>query len=122
MPKLKQQTKHLQAEKLARILLAGKSRSEAAKLLGISESTLDRWLKSAEFPTVFEEERKRLLPLITSRIQHGLETAIEALCRNAACGQPQIEVKAASELVGVLLRIEEHIDFSERLSQLEGRR
>lgn len=121
MPKLKTQTRQMQAEKLARALLSGKTRSEAASSLGISESTLDRWLSHESFPGAFDKERKKVLPLLASRIHSGLERAVETLSRNAVCGQPQVEVRAATELVDILLRIEEHIEFSERLSRLESR-
>ena len=91
----------------------------AAGLCGVSESTLSRWIKRADFQDAYTQARSELVQRSLSSLQTASLEALDALKRNVACGLPAIEVRAASALLDQSLRATELVGIEARLDALE---
>ena len=91
----------------------------AARLCGVSESTLSRWIKRSDFQDVYTQARSELVQRSLSSLQTASIEALDALKRNLACGLPAIEVRAASALLDQSLRATELAGLEARLDALE---
>jgi hypothetical protein len=83
-------------------LLSEPTVEAAAKRVGISESTLLRWMAGA-----------------IGRLQQASTQAVDALVRNLTCGIPAVEVGAAKAVFELTAKGMEQLDFAERLAAIE---
>lgn len=60
-------------------LLSAPTIKEAAKLAGISEPTLHRWMRRPDFASDYQRARERTLELASERLQRGTLEAVEVL-------------------------------------------
>ena len=100
-------------------LLQAPTIEAAARRCGVSTSTLSRWVKRPEFQDVYEQARTDLVARSLSSLQIASIEALEALKRNAACGLPSVEVRAATALLDQSLRATELAGLEARLDALE---
>lgn len=103
---------------IAALLVAG-SIHEAAAQAGISESTLDEWLRDPEFSADYARARRRVLDGVIGKLQQAASAAVEALTRNLNCGTASVEVRAAEAILTHTFRGVEITDLAVRLEEVE---
>jgi transposase-like protein len=101
-------------------LLSTSTVSDAARRVGVSESTLGRWLQRPEFVTLYRQHRRQLLDHSLVGLQKATGDAVETLVRNLTCGTPAVEVRAAVALLDLSWKGTELLDLEARVAELEG--
>ena len=89
-------------------LMVCSSQTEAATKAGISEVTLWRWMKKAEFRRQYEDARGQIVEQARRVLQQSTEAAVATLRRNLGCGFRAAENLAAKI---ILERAEKIIGF-----------
>lgn len=100
-------------------LAAGNTRSKAAEIAGIAESTLYVWLSDEIFSQRLKETQRTMFDRAVSEIQAASLDAIATLRRNLNCGEPRAENAAATSLLANCYRLTEQVVLLERLETLE---
>ena len=100
-------------------LLAEPTIPAAAKVVGVSESTLWRWLQQASFRARYRAARTHVVDAAIGTLQRATTKAVAALERNLECGQPSVEVSAARAILDGAMRALELFDLAERIDALE---
>jgi hypothetical protein len=85
-------------------LLTAHTHAEAAAATGISESTLQRWLRLPEFVAAYRGARRAAVESAVAQLQLTSGEAVETLRRNLACGNPASEIRAALGIMDHALR------------------
>jgi hypothetical protein len=80
-------------------LLRHPSVHQAAKRLGISPKTIQRWLQTEEFNLQYKQAREQVLELTISTVGQHVTEAIATLGRNLHCGRPDSEIRAAAVIL-----------------------
>lgn len=93
---------------------------EAAKKIGVSVSTLARWMKTEAFQSVYAEARRQVFEIGLSRLQALSGEAIETLRCNLTATRPMIQVRAATAILLHATRAAELLDITDRLAKLEA--
>ncbi len=106
-------------EKALSALLESASITEAAKVCGLSEKTLRRYLEDPEFQKEFRAARRIIFEQNIVRLQSLHAGAIETLERNLSCKNPSVEVRAAQIIIEGSRKDFETLDILERLEILE---
>jgi hypothetical protein len=75
-------------------LLSAKNHEEAAKSIGVSVATLERWLKLPEFDRAFREARLVFFRQSTTRLQQASGAAVTTLLRILVDPAAPLAVKA----------------------------
>lgn len=91
----------------------------AAQEVGISETTLWRWLQQPDFQKSYRQARRQVVEGATARLQQATGAAVEALERNLKCGEPSAEIAAAREIIRQAVQAVEVWELIERLEELE---
>ena len=91
----------------------------AAKTVGVSESTLRRWLAEPDFQACYREAREQAVRMAVGRLQALLARAGDALERAMICGTPSVEVRAAGIVIQEAFKGTELLDLAERVAALE---
>lgn len=105
------------------LLLQGRTQSAVAAELGISRTTLNSWLKLAEFQTQLTEGQMELWHAALNRAIASTEDAIQTLatiCRDPAA-KPSDRIAAASRLLDLAMKGVVQINLERRLTALEDR-
>jgi len=108
-------------EKAVAALLAHPSIAAAARAVGVSEKTLDNWLKLPRFRKAFDAVRRQALTDALGDLQRVVGEAVETLKRNLTCGLASVEVKAAGQVLTQVVRCTEFLEIKERVEALEER-
>ena len=101
-------------------LLEESTVAAAARRVGVGEATLCRWQQAADFQRAFADARRQLLDRSLTNLRHAGQEAVETLRRNMECGNPSVEVKAASELISWMFKAAEMQEIEDRLNSLEA--
>ena len=88
-------------------LLSAPSLGEAARLAGIGEATLRRWLREPDFATAYRAARRQALEPVVGR--------------HLAAAAESVQVRAAQILLEQAFRAVELMDLAERVEALEAR-
>lgn len=107
-------------EKALASLLTCRTKAEAAKAAGIGESTLREYMKDPEFIERYRQACGDMLRDAAQQARQGISPALEALreiAENPA--NPQARIMAARSTLEYALKLEERVDFLERLEALE---
>ena len=103
-------------------LLTCKSRTDAARVCGLSTKTLQGYEKLPEFADALERGRREALADAAHRISAGYADtvdALQAIVRDDAAADPA-RVAAARALLDYGLKFAELTDINKRLDRLEG--
>jgi hypothetical protein len=100
-------------------LLTQPTHAAAAAAAGVSEATVQRWLRDPAFAAAYRLARRSVVETAIGQLQQATADAVHALRRNLTCGVPAVEVRAAVAVLdqavnGVLV-----IDFEARVEELE---
>jgi len=102
-------------------LLTRRTIEEAAEAVGVSASTLRRWLKNPKFAASYREARRQVVDHALARLQRATGLAISVLMQvmldQEAPASPR--VAAARAVLDYALRIKEIEELEERVSRLE---
>jgi predicted DNA-binding transcriptional regulator AlpA len=107
-----------QEKALIALLQSGNIR-EAAKVAGLSEKTLYRYMADPEFLAKYRAARRSCVEAAVSEIQALMIEAVAGLRRNLTCGRPIVEIRAARILLDQGFRGLETIDLLSRVERLE---
>jgi transposase len=107
----------LQARALA-ALLACRTVAEAAKVAGVGESTLRRWLGTDPFSSAYRAAARDAARQATTALLAAQTEAVQVLRSCLREGSPATRVRAARALLELGVRVAAD-DMDERLSQLE---
>jgi len=106
------------------LLLQGNKISEVADGVGVSESTMFRWLKEEPFQAELRSEELRVLDAVGWQLIAMSKQAVDALedvLENPSVRGASVKRLTAKDILELLLKWREHLDFDERLTNLEGR-
>lgn len=106
-------------EQAVAALLEKPTIAEAAQSIGVSETSLLRWLKLPDFLRQYREARRRVVEVAISRLQRASGAAVECLERNLSCGNAPVEVAAAREILRQAVQAIEVWDLAARLEEVE---
>jgi hypothetical protein len=112
--------KQTNKEKALNALLISPSIRDASRTSGLSEETIYRYLKDAEFKTEYTAARRRIFEQNIFKMQSLHNEAIETLQKNLYCENPSVEVRAAQIIVEANRKDFETFDILERLEALEA--
>jgi hypothetical protein len=100
-------------------LLTASTNAEAATKAGVSEASLQRWLRLPEFLRAYRDARRAVLERAIGQLQHLSAAAVAALGRNLQCGKSAVEVRAAIAVLEFANRGLQALDFEQRLKTFE---
>lgn len=101
-------------------LIKAASIAEAAKVSGLSEETLYRYLKDKDFLKDYRDARRAMVENAITQIQSATTEAVETLKKNLHCENPNAENRAAQIILEHAIKVVEIIDILERLENLEN--
>ena len=101
-------------------LLECNSIRDAAKACRLSEETIYRYLRDADFIRDYREARRQTVENAISKLQSATGEAVETLERNLHCENPAVEVRTAQIILENAIKGVELIDIIERLERLEN--
>jgi AcrR family transcriptional regulator len=107
-------------EKALSALLKSSTVIEAAKVCGLSEETLYRYLRDKEFVSDYRNARRQVVENSITQLQQASGEAVETLRRNLSCSNPQAEIRSAQIILDNALKGVELVDILERLEQIEN--
>jgi hypothetical protein len=87
--------------------------------VGVSESTVRRWLRNKEFLAAYRAARRQVVENAISKLQQYTNDAVECLKRNLRSGNPSAEIRAAVGILSQAYKGVELMDLDERMSRLE---
>lgn len=116
---MKSETRRSRYQRAIDELIKSGSRKEAADRAGVSVGTIDRWHKNREFQIMLTKAQSEATRSITSQVWNALHDATHTLQRNLNCGTPASEIRAASAMFDIALRLRDALDVNDRLSALE---
>jgi hypothetical protein len=93
--------------------------AEAAVQARVSEPTLHRWLKEAEFLEAYREARRQVVEAAVGRVQQLTAQATATLRRNLDCGNGSVEVRAALGVLQHATKGVEVYDLAVQLARLQ---
>lgn len=108
------------ADVLIAALLAQPTHARAAEVAGLSEATVQRWLRNSKFKARYRAARRTVLESAIGQLQNTTTEAAQALARNLYCGNPGVEVRAAVAILEQSARGLELIELSDRVELLES--
>src|SRR5262249_43562747 len=102
-------------------LLTERTHADAAATAGISEATLQRWLRLPAFLRAYRYARRVAVETAVAQLQRASTKAVRTLTRNLRCGNPSVEVRAAATVLELAAKGVELLDLEERVAALERR-
>ena len=108
-------------ETLIAALLSEPTHAAAGSKAGISEATVQRWLRDPAFMAAYRAARRAVVESAVGRLQQASEKAVETLERNLKCGQPGVEIRAACAILDNAIRGIDQLDLAYRVDALEAR-
>jgi Holliday junction resolvasome RuvABC DNA-binding subunit len=108
-------------EKAISALISSSSIAEAAKIVGIGEKTLWRWLKLNGFKKAYREARRTIVNQAIAKVQLGMSAAIKTLmCVMIDEKAPaSARVSAAKAMIDIGFKASEIEDLESRIENLE---
>ena len=104
---------------LVTALAAGRSHSEAAAAVGISESTIGRRLREKGFRAEVDAARGVLVELALGRLAAIATRAVDALDELLETQNPAVKVSAARAVLEHLGRLRTEVEIERRLAEVE---
>jgi hypothetical protein len=102
-------------------LLNSPTIGEAAKVVGIGETTLWRWLQDEDFQERYRDAKRRAVNQAVTRLQQATTVAVDTLeevMQNPGA-PPSSRVAAAKTVLEMAFKALELDDYAERLERLE---
>jgi transposase-like protein len=93
--------------------------ADAAKVAGLGEKTLRRWMAAPGFTAEYALARQRVIEGAVGALQQASAEAVATLRRNLTAGVPSVEVRAALGIITQAFRGAELLDLAQRIAALE---
>ncbi len=106
-------------EKAIAALLSTRTIGEAAKVCGVNDATMWRWLQLPDFQAAYRAARRQVVERAITELQAATGEAVETLKRNLTCGKPEAENRAAQIIIEQAIKGVELVDLQERVERLE---
>lgn len=103
-------------ERAVAALLSERTHAAAAQSIGISLSTLQRWLRDADFQAAYDAARKQLLESALGQLQAACADAVETLKANLKAAKAGDQIRSAIAVIDLTLK---GVDLLETRRQLE---
>jgi hypothetical protein len=100
-------------------LLTERTIAEASAKVGVSESTVLRWMRRPDFQEAYRAARRSIVDCVVAQVQQAATEAVSALRKNLQCGTPGAEVQAARVLLDTALRGVELGDLQSKVEELD---
>ena len=104
------------------LLLQGNKISEVAEGVGVSDSTMFRWLKEEPFQAELRREELRVMDAVGWQLIAMSKQAVDALqdvLEEPSIRGASVKRLTAKSILELLLKWREQLDFDERLLKLE---
>jgi hypothetical protein len=101
-------------------LLTERTQEKAAEKAGVGSATLRRWLGEPAFAAAYRLARRQLVEAAVGQLQQVTSEAVDALRRNLTCGNPCVEVRAATTILEQAVKGVELADLVEEVETLKG--
>jgi hypothetical protein len=111
--------KKTNTEKVLIALLETSSVREAAKVSGIGEATIYRFLQDKEFLSEYRNARRQTVESAIAQMQNAASEAVERLKELQYCENPAVAARCAQIIFENSVKGMETIDILERLEILE---
>ena len=108
-------------ERAISALLSSPSITEAAKIVGIGEKTLWRWLQLDNFKNAYRAARKEVVSQAIAQVQKGMSDAVKTLqdVMTDSNAPASAKVSAARAMIDMGLKSTEIEDLEKRISDIE---
>ena len=100
-------------------LLQSPTVSEAAVVIGVAETTLQRWLLTPNFSEQYDAARRQVLDGAIIEMQALTGAAVAKLRELLNCGNRHVEIRAAITILDHGYRAREICEHEERIVELE---
>jgi hypothetical protein len=107
------------SERVAVLLVEGKTIRAAASEAGVGERTLYTWLADNCFQNHISELRARMLDASVGRLVDAATDAVDTLVALLDAESGGLRLRAAIAILDGLTRMREHVDYERRLTELE---
>lgn len=106
-------------EKAVAALMAAPTSKEAARALGIGESTLRAYKSDPEFAEMYEAARRELLDEGVRSMQAKFSEAVETVCRimRDEGAPPSVRLGAANSIINGCVRLTDEVERMERAAK-----
>jgi hypothetical protein len=102
-------------------LLSEATVEAAAAKVGVSHSTLKKWLTDSNFQRYYRRARREVVEGAIVRLQQCATAAVLCLYKNLSCGNPWVEIGAARTILDHAVASIKLDDVLQRVEQLEAR-
>lgn len=111
------------SNEIIKTLLTTKSKKEACKLLGISESTLYRLLKDPDFLEKLEDAQNKLYNSIIYQLICLSRESINSLSELITNPKTSavVKLKASQEIINTVFKVCNYEDLQKRIEKIEKR-
>jgi DNA-binding MurR/RpiR family transcriptional regulator len=108
-------------EKGIAALISSPSIQEAAKVVGVGEATIYRWLKDPGFEKSYQQARRQVVTQVIAQVQANMSTAVQTLkeIMENKKAPASARVSAAKEIIATSIKAVEIEDLEQRISQIE---
>lgn len=106
-------------EQVLAVLLTEVSIEQTAKKVGVSATTIWRYLQIPAFRTAYLLTRRQIVEDAIALLQRSSKKAVATLVRNLDSGSPSVEVTSARVILEQSFKGVELFEMEERLRQLE---
>ena len=101
-------------------MLAHPTIADAARSIGVGESTLRRWLREPAFCEAYRVARRQAVEVAIGTLQQAAAEGVTTLRRNMSeTTPPAVQVRAAVAILEHAARGVELLDLAERVAALE---
>ena len=102
-------------------LLTKRDIKSAAKEVGVSETTMYRWMADPDFNAALKAAECRMIEEATRRLVQTSNSALDVLILVMADKKvaPGVRVRAAGLIIENMIKVRQMIDFEQRLARLE---
>lgn len=103
-------------------LLKAPTITEAAKIVGVSESTLGRWMQDEEFQERYQASKKEALSQAVGQLQSAAGEAVRVLREVAVSNESPANsrVAAAKSIIELAAKFRDSEDLERRIEELEA--
>mgnify|MGYP000458471328 CR=1 FL=1 len=106
------------------VIVTGGTYGHAAKVAGVTERTINRWLNLPDFKKALSITTSNSVSIATARLARLSELAVnvlEAAMRDKENTTTSQRIRASNMVLGHLIKLAEMSDIQERISGLESR-
>lgn len=106
-------------EKLIGCLLTERTIEQACEKANVAIVTHWRWMQQGSFVRAYRKARVDILEVIVAQLQRLTTAAVDTLERNLHCGNPSVEIRAASIILEQAAKGVETLDLEQRIQTIE---